>query len=125
MTPRKQIAAILARLSLHYHRPDYSQAQAKLLFEDYLNDLEPYSPRDVEIACEEYRRKPESKYFPKVGELLEIMRGPKWLREPKSSLPTWRTPAGFLEAPRGKTKSVAEVLREHGHEAAAAKWART
>lgn len=119
MTPRKQIAAVLARLSLHYWRPDYSPEQARLLMEDYLSDLSGYSPAQVERACAEYRQNPANKFFPHSGELLGLMGHGK--TEYRSRLPTHRaTPA--LTGPRAPVKSVAQVLREHGMTAAAKKW---
>lgn len=122
MTPRKQISAILARLSLHYWRPDYSPEQAKLVMEDYLDDLAGHTPEQVSKACEQYRKNPDSKFFPKIGEIIELIKGPKWLQDQPRSLPVFRSSQYQLAAPRGKTKSVAEVLREHGHGELAEKW---
>lgn len=122
MTPRKQVAAILARLSFHYWRPDYSQEQARMVMEDYLNDLEHISPASVEKACAEYRKKPDSKFFPKVGEILDLIAGPKWLQEPERRLPRYDPAQYQLAGPPAKFRSVAEVLREHGSIVAAEKW---
>lgn len=119
ISPRKQIAAILARLSLHYWRPDYSPEQARLLMEDYLSDLSGYSPAQVERACAEYRQNPANKFFPHSGELMGLMGHGK--TEYRSRLPTFRAPPA-LTGPRPRFKSVAEVLRENGMGAAAEKW---
>lgn len=119
---RKQIAALLARLSLHYWRPDYTPEQARLLVEDYLSDLAGYTPDQVRRACEDYRKLPDSKFFPHSGELLALMGHGKYETTVYQRLPTWTTPKCLLEAPRGKTKSVADILREHGYERDAEKW---
>jgi hypothetical protein len=122
MTPRKQKAAIIARLSLHYWRPDFSPEQARLIMEDYLDDLEKYSPADVDYACRQYRKGPNSEFFPKIGRLLEILNPPRPAWDlPESKLPKFRSPPQ-LTGPKPKLKSVAEILRESGHAAAAEKW---
>lgn len=120
-TERKQIAAILAKLSLHYWRPDYTPEQARMVMEDYLDDLRGYSPAQVAQACADYRKLPDSKFFPASGALLALL-GHSTKTEYRSRLPTFRAPPQ-LEGPRGKTKSVADVLKAHGFEKAAAKWA--
>jgi hypothetical protein len=40
---------------------------------DYLEDLSMFPIEIVEEACKRYRRQPGSRFFPKVGELTEIM----------------------------------------------------
>lgn len=120
ISPRKQIAAILARLSLHYWRPDYSPDQARLLMEDYLSDLAAYSPIQVDRACAAYRRNPANKFFPHSGELMGLM-GYGKPAEYRPRLETHRAPLS-LSGPPNRVKSVAEVLRENGHPAAAANW---
>lgn len=120
ISPRKQVAALLARLSFHYWRPDYSPEQARMVMEDYLDDLAGYTPTQVEWACIQYRKSSDSKFFPHSGELLGLMGHGKY-EEPRSRLPTFRAPPA-LTGPRGKTKSVADVLREHGYARDAEKW---
>jgi len=87
---------------------------------DYLNDLSAYSPADIEAACAVYRRDPDSKFYPRSGELLAILI-PK--REPVTE--RWRLPkfsASEYDRPRYNLKSVAEVLRDTGHVSAANAW---
>jgi hypothetical protein len=119
-TERKQVAAILAKLSLHYWRPDFSPEQARLIMGDYLDDLRGYSPEQVCRACSEYRKLPDAKFFPTSGALLALL-GHGTKSEPRPRLPTFRAP-NLLSGPRAKFKSVGDVLREHGEVQAAEKW---
>ena len=124
LTQRKQIAAILARLSLHYWRPDFTTEQGKLVMDDYLMDLANFTPTEVERACMEYRRKPGSEFFPKISQLLEILRPakPAWDGQPRSCLPRYERSQFMLSGPKPKLKSVGDVLRQHGYAAAAEQW---
>lgn len=91
-----------------------------MVMEDYLDDLAGHDPMAVERACIEYRKNPENKFFPKSGEILGILNaGAKY--ETRSYLPTFRAPIA-IEGPRGKTKTVAEVLRDNGYKQAAERW---
>lgn len=106
---------------MHYWRPGMSSAQYALLFEDYIKDFEGYSVAEIERACAEHRKNPANKYFPRSGELLEIM-GRIVIKTPtieRHATPFRGYPA--LTEPRA-TKSVADVLRENGHFAAAEAW---
>lgn len=120
----KQISAILSKLALHYWRPDFTPAQVNLLMGDYLDDLEGKSPYDVDAACRQYRSNPDNQYFPRTGQLLELMGEkcrPSEVQE-RHSKPFVRYPA--LDSPRA-TKSVAEILKEHGFNGAAERWENT
>ena len=117
-TPEENTAvgAILSRLALHYWRPDFTPMQAKLLVQDYLADLGAFTPEQINQACAEYRRNGENKFFPTSGQLLKLLAsGSSHCR-----LPTYRAPAA-LEAPRA-TKSVAQVLKEHGFDREGTAW---
>lgn len=121
-SPRRQIAAILSRLALIYWRPDFTQEQARLVIENYLSDLEGYTPAEVDAACAKYRQLPTSEYFPKPGQLLAILNpAPKYPDIPPRRLPTFRS-APQLTGPKPKLRSVAEILRDSGHVSAAEKW---
>jgi hypothetical protein len=111
---RKQIAAILARLSLHFWRPDFTPDQARLLIKDYLEDLAGFAPNEIERACMAYRRKPDSKFFPKSGELLGILSPPREPDPPRSRLPRIGRGEFMLTGPKQKLRPVAEVLRDFG-----------
>src|SRR5262245_40849754 len=63
------ILVLLAKLALVYWRPDFTPAQAKQLYSQYLDDLRPYSFADVSEAIEKYRQSPDSKFYPTPGEL--------------------------------------------------------
>jgi len=118
--PAKRISASLAKLALHYWRPDYTPAQANLLMMDYLNDLKGITPEAVEAACEKYRKNEKNSFFPRSGQLLALIDEKK----PKEVLERHARPFRGYPAltERRATKSVAEVLRENGHFAAAEAW---
>ncbi len=119
---RQRKAVILGKLALHYYRPDFTQEQVKMLMGDYLDDLEKYSASNVAHACEEYRRQPDSKFFPKIGELIAMMQPKKYAWEiPPSKLPTFRSGHMAIEAKQA-TRSVAQVLRDAGFGRAAEDW---
>jgi len=85
---------------------------------DYLDDLRGYSAARVERACREFRQNGENKFFPKSGEILDLMKD-CYALPPSHLQPFEGLPA--LEGPRA-TKSVAQVLEEHGFIGAAMKW---
>lgn len=93
-----------------------------MVIEDYLDDLRGYTPSEVEKACVRYRKEPDSKFFPHSGELLKLLGAKSSWAAPEHRLPTWTTPKALLERPRGKMKSVADVLRDNGMTVAAERW---
>jgi hypothetical protein len=114
-----RIAAELARLALHFHRVDLQATQAKLVVEDFLNDLAPYSVADIVDACGVYRRNGANKFFPTPGMLLDVL---KTIAPTNAGgLPTFKPSQRQLEGPRA-TRSVADVLREHGMNEKAQAW---
>lgn len=115
---RKEISAILARLSLHYYRPEFSKEQYKLLLGDYVSDLIGFNPIEVEAACSAYRRK-EVQFFPKVGEIIALIRQD---RPSVSYLPKVERPKEIEYQRTSKLMSVADVLRKNGFERAADTW---
>lgn len=73
------ILVLLAKLALVYWRPDFTPAQAKQLYGQYLDDLRPFSFRDINDAIEKYRQNPESKFYPTPGQLRGIIETvPSW-----------------------------------------------
>lgn len=104
----------LTRLALHYHRPDMSQAMAEQLLVDMLTDLERFSSADVERACMRWRTSAE-RFFPTSGQLIEMIQGASFSSPPRR-LQLFK---GYPEPEQQATKSVAQVLREHGHDKAA------
>ena len=71
---RPEMADVLARLSLHFHRPDFGPAQASLIVSDFMADLTGATAAMVDEACGVYRRDPANKFFPTPGMLLQHMR---------------------------------------------------
>lgn len=110
-----EISAHLTKLAMHYWRPDFTPGQMRHLMADYLEDLRGHSPAEIADACARYRRNPENKFYPRSGQLLELMKIEPWCR-----LQTYHAPPA-LPAPR-KTKSVGDVLREHGFVRQADRW---
>lgn len=64
----------LGRLSLHYWRPDFTPEQAKLMFQDFASDMAGTTAAELVEACNEWRRDPENRFFPRPGELLELVK---------------------------------------------------
>lgn len=66
------VAMALLRLQAHYWRPDFTQAQAKALYADFMDDLS-HLPADIlDQAIATYRRDPEARFFPRPGQLLAV-----------------------------------------------------
>lgn len=95
---RKEISTAIAKLAVHYYRPDFTPEHAKLLFADFAEDLRDYPIDRIEDACRAYRRDPENRFFPTPGQLRAYIpkppvdTGPKVL--PYSARPTawWMMP---------------------------------
>ena len=74
----RAILALLAKLSLHYWRPDFTPAQAKQMYADYVEDLREYALRDIAAAMKKYRQSAAT-FFPTSGQLVQIIRAiPAW-----------------------------------------------
>eukprot|EP00913_Durusdinium_trenchii_P005309 g4955.t1 len=67
-----EIAALLAKLALHYWRPNFTDAQAKQLYMDYIGDLKIYPLDVINRAVGVYRRNEKEKWFPKSGQLIAL-----------------------------------------------------
>ena len=118
-TKSEQKLFSLLRLGGHYWPHDFTPSQAKAFLADYLDDLYGLSPQEVETVCGEWRRNADNTRFPRSGEILRMAsenRGP-------TERPRTQTFKGYgdIEGPRA-TKSVAEILREHGQTHAAERW---
>ena len=100
------ILCMLARLALHYWRPDFTPEQAKHLYADYVRDLRPYPITDIRDSIAAYRRRHESKYYPTVGQLLVVI----------ETRPSWEmcSTASYIasrkEAARDELKAVAAQM---------------
>ena len=71
----KAILALLAKLSLHYWRPDFTPTQAKQLYADYLEDLRPFALSDIANAIAEYRQIGANRFYPSTGQLIDLIIG--------------------------------------------------
>ena len=71
------IINLLTRLSLHYPINGLEKSQFQTLMADFVEDLKPISPIDlIKDACTAYRRNGKHLYFPKIGQLLEMIAEP-------------------------------------------------
>lgn len=62
---------MLSKLAVHYYRPDFTEAQAKSLISDMVEDLSDFAVHEVESAIRAYRRDANNKFFPTSGALRE------------------------------------------------------
>lgn len=69
------ILAILARLALHYWRPDFTPGQARQLYRDYLDDLRDFAVVDINRAIQVYRRDGANRFFPTTGQIVDLISG--------------------------------------------------
>jgi hypothetical protein len=72
-----EVISLLAQLRLHFALPYLSEIEIGILMNDYLEDLSIYPIDIIEQACVDYRRDKNSLFFPKVGQLLGLIRE-KW-----------------------------------------------
>ena len=107
----KQLAILLAKLAVHYYRPDFTPAAAQSLIADMVDDLASFGISDVERAIKEYRTNPENRFFPNSGQLIAILQPPA---NPRRRLELFRD-YPETNGPRA-TKSAAQILAEHGFE---------
>lgn len=85
VTPAKtsDVAALIGKLALHYSL-GHEASNLKHLIADYIEDLSPYPSWAIDAACKAYRRNADSKFFPKIGELIGLAE--KEVREPRREL---------------------------------------
>ncbi len=69
------IVALLAKLALHYWRPDFTEGQARQLYLDYLDDLRDYAVADIKTAIQAYRTDGTNKFFPSSGQIIDSIIG--------------------------------------------------
>jgi hypothetical protein len=103
------ILTLLARMSLHYWRPDFSPGQARELYLDYLDDLRDFAISDIAAAMRAYRRDGENRFFPTSGQIVDLISGKaELIREfgPKGPTDMGRAMA------RRKTAAIATGQRE-------------
>jgi hypothetical protein len=74
--PRPAVVMALTRLAAHFWN-DRGEAQWKIVFEDYADDLADYPADVIGAGIREYRQ--AAKWWPKSAELIELMR-PKLLK---------------------------------------------
>lgn len=85
MTPIRsdEMSAMMYRLQGHYWQTDMSEALARSVAADYVRLLGHYPLPVFQEAIDSFLLNPKSKYFPKVGELEELLGS-------KMALKRWR-----------------------------------
>lgn len=68
----REFAGQLGKLALHYWRPDFTPDQAKLMYGDFITDLDGVTAQELADACQEWRLDPLNKFFPTPGMLREL-----------------------------------------------------
>jgi hypothetical protein len=66
----RTISEILARLQVHYWRPDFTAAQTASLYADMIDDLSGCSEGILRAAVADYRSDPDARFFPRSGDLI-------------------------------------------------------
>lgn len=67
---RNEIVALITRLAAHFPVSDRSEAQWRIVIEDYAEDLAEYPSDILRAAVTQYRR--EGKWWPKVSEIRAL-----------------------------------------------------
>lgn len=68
-----EILNLLARLKLHFASSYTTENEFQYMLTDYLADLAQYPKDLLELACVEFRKNPESQFFPKIGQLIKLI----------------------------------------------------
>lgn len=66
----------LERLSTHFPRTDMNPAKWVLLAQDFWEDCQHLTVEQLRTLCRAYRSKPENRFFPTPGQLLEATHHP-------------------------------------------------
>jgi hypothetical protein len=86
----EMILAELLKLRLHYANCNLTHQESKIILQDYICDLKLYPIDLIRSACIKYRISPESLFFPKIGQLIQLIAGPyhkrKWKLEKMTKL---------------------------------------
>lgn len=73
------IIELLAKLAVVYWRPNFSEAQLRELYSQYLDAVEKFAFKDIALALEKWRNDGANKFFPTPGELRNlIITPPSW-----------------------------------------------
>lgn len=70
----RDFAGHLGKLALHYWRPDFTPDQAKLMYGDFVHDLDGVTSLELERACAAWRTDPTKEFYPKPGGLLALVK---------------------------------------------------
>ena len=69
----RDFAEQLAKLSLHYWRPNFTPDQAKHVFGDFAADMAEVTAVELREACNRWRRDAANRFFPTPGQLLAMV----------------------------------------------------
>lgn len=108
------IAALLAKLAVHYYAPDFTEAQAKSKITDLVNDLIGFGMYEIEQAVNAYRQDANERFFPTgsgplikrirevVKEVAQSKSGERWAESVRNfdsrPLSWWLMPRRFWKA---------------------------
>lgn len=73
------IIPLLVKLRLHFSLQHLSEIEISILINDYLEDISIYPIDIIEQACIDYRKCEKSLFFPKVGQILALIKD-KWYK---------------------------------------------
>ncbi len=71
--PKIALAGLLYKLQGHYWQPNMSEQLAREVANDYVRLLDGYSIDVMQRACDRWLMNKENKFFPKVGELKDVL----------------------------------------------------
>ena len=69
----RDFAEQLAKLSLHYWRPQFTPDQAKHVFGDFAADMAEVTAAELREACDRWRRDAANRFFPTPGQLMALV----------------------------------------------------
>lgn len=80
---RQHILMALTYLRVHFPTEAMSERESEFLVSSYISDLEKF-PLDLIIhACNEYRYDSANKYFPKIAQLIAMIRPSLYMKKSK------------------------------------------
>lgn len=70
----REFAGHLGKLALHFWRPDFTPDQAKLMYRDFVHDLDGVTAQELAGACEAWRTDSRNSFYPTPGKLLDLVK---------------------------------------------------
>lgn len=73
--PKMALAGMLYKLQGHYWQPNMSEELAKSVADDYVRLLDGVTLDVMQRGCDRWLLDKDNKFFPKIGELQELLKG--------------------------------------------------